>query len=295
MNLLAITLVAVGLALTYLGVRRPAVAGPGEAADDLAGSNLVDVRPFSERVLIPGIRRVAGDLGRLTPHAYRDRLQRKLVVAGLGDLIRPEELIAVQLIGVCAGTFVGSALAWWAGLGGRGFTLFIGLSAFAGLALPIARLNQRISKRQDQVRHELPDLVDNLRVAVQAGASVEGALDLILDQRNGPLSIEMGRMLSEIRLGRHRHDALVRLRARLDVPELGALVSALIQADELGMPLGQVLAAQAVELRLRARQWARERAGKLPVKITMPLVLFIFPPVLVITAGPAMSDILTAL
>jgi tight adherence protein C len=105
----------------------------------------------------------------------------------------------------------------------------------------------------------------------------------------------MHRVLSEIRLGRHRHEAFVRFRARVDVSEVGTLVSSLIQADELGMPLAQVLKAQADELRLRRRQWAREKAGKLPVKITMPLVLLIFPPILVITAGPAMSGILTVL
>lgn len=281
-----------GVALAF-GLRRPLLALVEVA--EAPGETLEDQRSFTERVIIPTVRGTAGRLGRLTPRAYRDKIQRRIVMAGAGDLIRPEELIAIQAAATALGVFVGAALAVWLGYGGRAVTLSMGFAGFAGWALPAARLNRAAELRRASIRCELPDFVDNLRVAIQAGAAVEGALDLILEDREGPLSEEMHRVLSEIRLGRHRHEAFVRFRARVDVSEVGTLVSSLIQADELGMPLAQVLKAQADELRLRRRQWAREKAGKLPVKITMPLVLLIFPPILVITAGPAMSGILTVL
>ena len=281
-----------GVALAF-GLRRPLLALVEVA--EAPGETLEDQRSFTERVIIPTVRGTAGRLGRLTPRAYRDKIQRRIVMAGAGDLIRPEELIAIQAAATALGVFIGAALAVWMGVGGRAVTILMGFAGFAGWALPSARLNRAAELRRASIRCELPDFVDNLRVAIQAGAAVEGALDLILEDREGPLSEEMHRVLSEIRLGRHRHEAFVRFRARVDVSEVGTLVSSLIQADELGMPLAQVLKAQADELRLRRRQWAREKAGKLPVKITMPLVLLIFPPILVITAGPAMSGILTVL
>jgi tight adherence protein C len=281
-----------GVALAF-GLRRPLLALVEVA--EAPGETLEDQRSFTERVIIPTVRGTAGRLGRLTPSAYRDKIQRRIVMAGAGDLIRPEELIAIQAAATALGVFLGAAIAVWMGVGGRAVTILMGFAGFAGWALPSARLNRAAELRRASIRCELPDFVDNLRVAIQAGAAVEGALDLILEDRPGPLSEEMHRVLSEIRLGRHRHEAFVRFRARVDVSEVGTLVSSLIQADELGMPLAQVLKAQADELRLRRRQWAREKAGKLPVKITMPLVLLIFPPILVITAGPAMSGILTVL
>jgi tight adherence protein C len=281
-----------GVALAF-GLRRPLLALVEIA--EAPGETLEDQRSFTERVIIPTVRGTAGRLGRLTPSAYREKIQRRIVMAGAGDLIRPEELIAIQAAATALGVFVGAAIAVWMGVGGRAVTILMGFAGFAGWALPSARLNRAAELRRASIRCELPDFVDNLRVAIQAGAAVEGALDLILEDREGPLSEEMHRVLSEIRLGRHRHEAFVRFRARVDVSEVGTLVSSLIQADELGMPLAQVLKAQADELRLRRRQWAREKAGKLPVKITMPLVLLIFPPILVITAGPAMSGILTVL
>jgi tight adherence protein C len=281
-----------GVALAF-GLRRPLLALVEIA--EAPGETLEDQRSFTERVIIPTVRGTAGRLGRLTPSAYREKIQRRIVMAGAGDLIRPEELIAIQAAATALGVFLGAAIAVWMGVGGRAVTILMGFAGFAGWALPSARLNRAAELRRASIRCELPDFVDNLRVAIQAGAAVEGALDLILEDREGPLSEEMHRVLSEIRLGRHRHEAFVRFRARVDVSEVGTLVSSLIQADELGMPLAQVLKAQADELRLRRRQWAREKAGKLPVKITMPLVLLIFPPILVITAGPAMSGILTVL
>lgn len=289
----AFLLIIIGAIGLTIGLRRPLLALV--EVDDGPAETVEDQRSFTERVLIPTIRGTAGRLGRLTPHAYRQKIQHRIVVAGVGDLIRPEEIIAIQAAATAIGVFLGAALAVWVGVGGRAVTIVMAATGFAGWALPSARLNRAADVRRAAIRRELPDLVDNLRVAIQAGASVEGALDLILEDRPGPLGDEMHRVLSEIRLGRHRHEAFVRFRARVDVAEVGTLVSSLIQADELGMPLAQVLKAQADELRLRRRQWAREKAGKLPVKITMPLVLLIFPPILVITAGPAMSGILTVL
>ena len=101
--------------------------------------------------------------------------------------------------------------------------------------------------------------------------------------------------LKEMELGLSRREALQNLKRRTEVPELSNFVLAITQADALGMPLGRVLHTQAAEMRSRRRQWAREMAGKLPVKILFPLIVFIFPAILVVILGPAGKSILTGL
>jgi tight adherence protein C len=104
------------------------------------------------------------------------------------------------------------------------------------------------------------------------------------------MSDELEVVLHEMELGLPRRAALQELKRRLDIDVVRTFVLALVQADALGIPIGRVLKTQATEVRNRRRAWARERAGKLPVKILFPLVLFIFPPILAIALGPAISS-----
>jgi tight adherence protein C len=90
-------------------------------------------------------------------------------------------------------------------------------------------------------------------------------------------------------LGLPRRDAFQNLKRRTEVPELSNFVLALIQADALGIPIGRVLRTQAAEMRNKRRQWAREKAAKLPVKMLIPLVLFIFPAIMIFVLGPAVA------
>ena len=115
----------------------------------------------------------------------------------------------------------------------------------------------------------------------------EGALDVVCQNFDSPLAQEFSRTLREMELGLPRRDAFQNLKRRTEVPELSNFVLALLQADALGIPIGRVLKTQAAEMRNKRRQWAREKAGKLPVKIMFPLVCFIFPAILVIVLGPA--------
>ena len=119
----------------------------------------------------------------------------------------------------------------------------------------------------------------------------EGALDVVCTHFSSPLADEFSRTLREMELGLSRRDALQNLKRRTEVPDLSNFVLAMTQADALGMPIGRVLKTQAAEMRLKRRQWAREKAGKLPVKILFPLVFLIFPAILVVILGPAVAGI----
>jgi tight adherence protein C len=144
-------------------------------------------------------------------------------------------------------------------------------------------------------RPSLPDTLDLLAISVEAGMGFEGALDIVCQHFNSPLAEEFSRTLREMELGLPRKDAFQNLKRRTEVPELSNFVLALLQADALGIPVGRVLRTQATEMRAKRRQWAREKAAKLPVKILFPLVAFIFPSILIVVLGPGAEGIYKAL
>ena len=165
------------------------------------------------------------------------------------------------------------------------------LLAGIGLFAPVAWLRRKQDERQASIRRDLPDVLDLLAISVEAGVGFEGAIEVVTRHFDGPLATEFGRTLQEMELGLPRKDALQNLKRRTEVPELSNFVLILVQADALGMPIGRVLRTQAEEMRLKRRQWAREKAAKLPVKILVPLTLFILPALFVVILGPAAMSI----
>jgi tight adherence protein C len=238
-----------------------------------------------------GVRKLGAIVANNTPAAILDKLHEQLLQAGLTAKIRAEEFLAVNLVTGVVAVFV--ALGWMAvshpsaRMGVMGFALL----TIAGVCTPRAWLRRRVDDRKQSMFRDLPDALDLMVISVEAGVSFDGALQVVADHLQGPLGDELTRTLTEMELGLSRREALQNLRRRADQPELTHVVVSLLQADALGMPIGRVLRAQATEMRSKRRQWAREKAGKLPVKILLPLVLFIFPPVMVIVVGPAWSDI----
>jgi tight adherence protein C len=160
-----------------------------------------------------------------------------------------------------------------------------------GALFPASWLNRKVAERKHAILRDLPDTLDLLAISVEAGMGFEGALEVVCKHFDSPLADEFSRTLREMELGLPRRDAFQNLKRRTEVPELSNFVLALLQADALGIPIGRVLKTQATEMRSKRRQWAREKAGKLPVKIMFPLVAFIFPAILVVVLGPAGSSI----
>ncbi|MGH2708875.1 MAG: type II secretion system F family protein, partial [Actinomycetota bacterium] len=127
---------------------------------------------------------------------------------------------------------------------------------------------------------------------VQAGIGLEGSIELVSRKLPGALGDELHRLLQEIQLGASRRQALQALRDRTNVSELSTFALALIQADTVGSPVARVLGAHAAEMRMLRRQRAREKAAKLPVKLLFPLLLTIFPALMIIVIGPAVISII---
>ncbi|HVE94361.1 MAG TPA: type II secretion system F family protein [Acidimicrobiales bacterium] len=296
--LLAVALASTGL-VTVLMALRP--ASSSDATDYLNALNdgaVSDGHPedeysltlrqsFLRRVVRPMADQSVSKLSRLTPAGHTDRVRHDLLVAGLSGQVRADELVAGQIVGGGFGLL--AAIAFITALNptpGKAILAFVLLPA-AGVLGPVAWLKRKADERRQAIFKDLPDALDLLAISVEAGVGFEGAIEVVCRNFDSALAEEFRHMLKEMELGLSRREALANLKRRTDVPELSNFVLALTQADALGMPIGRVLHTQAVELRNRRRQWAREKAGKLPVKILFPLVLFIFPAVLVVILGPA--------
>lgn len=304
----AIGVVTAALGVAVLGMAAWAVVGdrrrrttPAYLEDLAAGDHRGDVdldefaarlaRPFMERVLHPVAGRVIAAVSSITPSDHRIRVRTKLAQAGLDTRTRPEEVIAAQGIGFVVGLVAGVGVLVTDRLSPVMGIVTLLLLVGVGTALPMVWLSRAITERTEGIRRDLPETLDLLAISVEAGLGLEGAMEVVVQRDDGPLARELERTLQEMELGLSRRDALNNLKQRTQVTELSTFVQALVQADILGMPLARVLKIQADEMRTKRQQWAREKAGKLPVKILFPLVACIFPAILVIILGPAMSQI----
>ncbi len=280
--LLAALATAFGLGTATMALLR--LDGAAVSADDPAGAGLV------YRVLEP-VLRVVADLGRrLAPQTRVEQLRRRIVHAGREAVLTPERMLTRKAGGGLAGLLLGLIVPWPFGIR---VAVAVALAAVM-FVLPDALLGAAADRRQQAVARDLPEALDLLAITVEAGVGLEQAILIVSENLPGPLGDEFTRMLREIQLGVPRREALGALRARTDVAELSAFVAALVQADQMGAAIADVLKAQAGQVRLRRRQRARERAAKTPVKILFPLVFGILPAIFIVTLGPAFLSIARA-
>jgi tight adherence protein C len=237
---------------------------------------------FSDRLIIPffdGMKRIAL---RLSRSGTGDRLTRLLDLAGNPSGLTLERLLGFKGAGLLLGGVLGF---FYGGVSLKGL-LFGALGATAGFLLPDLWVMNTGSKRQDVLRRGLADALDMLTVCVEAGQGFDGAILHVAQSVEGPVAGEFARVLAEIQIGKSRGAAFSSLTARTKVPEIRTFVTALVQADRLGLPIGGVLREQSVQMRLIRRQRAEEKAAKIPVKILMPMLLCIFPALFIVIIGP---------
>ena len=252
-------------------------------------------RPLAERTILPvlaGLR----ELGlRLTPLGLRDRIARKLVLAGSPSRWDAERIAALKVVGALglgAGGLVLSRTLDLSGLRSVGVVVLLVVIGFFASDGILARAVQR---RQETIRKEMPDTMDLLTIIVQAGLGFDAALLHVVRNGDGPLALEIARTLQEMQLGVARADALRHLSDRTDVEELNSFVLALIQAEKFGVSIAKILRAQAKELRTKRRQRAEQKAMQVPVKLIFPLIVCLLPALLVVIAGPAAIQIVRSI
>ena len=156
---------------------------------------------------------------------------------------------------------------------------------------PTLVLNAKIKKHQGAIRAQLPDTLDLLSVCMEAGLSFDASLLKVSERMEGPLIDELVTVFSQIQLGKSRNDALKTLSDSTDVSELKTFISAVIQANTLGIPITNVLAAQSEQLRIAKREQIKEKAAKVPSKMTIPTVLLILPAIICVIMGPVVIQV----
>jgi tight adherence protein C len=246
---------------------------------------------FSRRALVPVLSAAGRIARRVTPLDARDRLSRKLMLAGSPAGWDAERVMAFKIIGLVGGLVLGFAVASATGLSGVVTILVAGLFTFAGFIAPDSIVNGRVEDRQRQILRTLSDTLDLLTISVEAGLSLNASISQVVQNVPGVLSQEFARMLQEIQLGVPRSDAFRHLAERTDVDELNAFALAMIQADVFGVSIAGVLRTQAEQLRIKRRQRAEAKAQQIPVKIVFPLILCVLPALFVVIVGPGGSRI----
>ncbi|WP_322815673.1 type II secretion system F family protein [Chloroflexus sp.] len=251
-------------------------------------------QPFRERVLVPLFRSLLNTLGRFGLKQNQERLRINLQLAGNPGNISPSMFIGLRMalaivLFVVIGLLVFGRLPFMQALMGAL------IAAMIGYILPGIWLDRKIKERKKNILKALPDALDLLCISVEAGLAFDLALQRVAQKWDNELSREFQRVLQDIRLGRTRREALRDLVTRTGVEDVQTFVSAVIQADQLGVSMSKILRIQSDQLRIRRRQRAEEAAQKAPVKMLIPMVFLIFPALFVVILGPAVPRIMQAL
>ncbi len=290
---LGLFVVAVGAARTLraVGVDGGAMDAIVDDSPDLHRAAMS--RPLTERLLGPAIGSLQRAARSVTPSWWMERIRRNAALAGLGRW-GLEGVLALKAVTVVGGAVLFGGVSAIGRIGAGGALVWAVIGAVLGFVIPDVWIARRARIRQEEIRRTLPEALDLLAIAVQAGMGLEQGIELVARRLPGALGEELHRMLQEVQLGASRREALSHLRDRTEVSELSTFALALAQADALGSPIGELLRVQAVQMRMLRRQRARELAAKVPVKLLFPLLLFIFPALGIVVIGPAAISILKA-
>ncbi len=242
---------------------------------------------FSDRVLFPLLARTQAMGRRLTPEDASERIREKLELAGNPRGWTVERVMAGKVVGFAAALVVSLVVALVLGVGFLPTLGLVVIASLAGYMAPNMYLYQQTYDRADKLQRALPDAIDLLTISVESGLGFDAACAQVARNTEGPLADEFARMLQEMQIGRGRSQALRSLGDRTNLPDLRSFVSAMVQADAFGIPVGQVLRVQSSEIRVKRRQWAEEAAQKVPVKILVPLIFCILPCLFIAVLGPA--------
>src|SRR6266498_2195213 len=250
-------------------------------------------QPFSERVLIPVVRRVGEFSARFTPQKAIQDTARKLELAGNPWPIDAATFLAIRFIlAVVLGGFLVAVVIISPPSNPSDNFMYIGGATFAGFFLPHLMLTSRITRRQKEIRKAMPDALDLLTICVEAGLGFDAAMSKVSEKWENELSLAFARTIREVQLGKVRREALKDMSDRLGIPEMTSFVAAIIQTEQLGVSLAKVLRIQSDQMRVKRRQFAEEEAHKAPIKMIIPMALLIFPSIMIIILTPAAIQIM---
>jgi tight adherence protein C len=240
---------------------------------------------FTTRVLRPLMTAFSRRANAVLPSSMSDRLEHAIIKSGLNLKVGHFILI----VGLSAGLLPFLMLLFFAASGVRGQMLLLMYGVFVGLGIYVPRiwLLGKIKRRQKAIWRSLPDAFDLITASVEAGLGIDAAFNRVIEKVRGPFAEELTRTMREISMGRSRRDALLDMSDRTGVEELRSLINSIVQAESMGISIGSVIRVQTGVIRTKRKQKAEEQAFKAPIKMVFPLVLFIFPTIMIVIGGPA--------
>jgi tight adherence protein C len=251
-------------------------------------------QPFTQRVVAPILKGLAGFITRFTPANTIEDIRHKLEMAGRPYNWGPTEFFGFRVLGaVVLGVF--AFLLLW--MGKQPFQIhLIGtvIGAALGFMLPVLWLSGKIRRRQDEIIKALPDALDLLTICVEAGLGFDAAMSKVAEKWENELSRAFGHVIHEIRLGKLRREALREMEHNAGVTDVTSFVAAVIQADQLGVSMAKVMRIQSEQMRIKRRQRAEEKAHQAPIKMLFPMVFLIFPSIYIVLLGPAVLVVMNS-
>jgi tight adherence protein C len=291
-----ILLIFVGLAMAVsprqtdlLEARLAQFAEAGRAPATLAEVEMS--LPLFDRVFRPFLDKVGHRLNRNAGAGSTDALQEKLNLAGRPWGLTASGFLALRLLCMLLFTAIGFALALFGALTMPLLVVVPAGGLILGYLGPQMVVARRIKKRQKEILLALPSALDLLTISVEAGLSFDSALTRVVEKYNNAFSRELSIMLNEVRLGRPRLEALDDVGRRCKVEELSNFIQAIIQSEQLGVGVANVLRIQSEEIRRKRRQRAEEQGQKAPLKMLFPMVGCIFPTLFIVLLGPAVIEV----
>lgn len=255
-------------------------------AEEVLRQSIVD------RLIKPAYQNFLKFIGNVAPKQVRQKYENIISNAGSPKNVTFTRIIAIQIM--CS-LLLGGILFFISYQRGNTNIILILSAAVLGFMIPIVFIRTQADQRQKKIKRSLPDLLDLLFVSVEAGLSFDMALKKTTDKMAGPLSEEINKTLEEISRGRNRQDALRGMVNRTGVEDLSYFVTSIIQTEQLGSNIANMLRIQSITMRQKRRQRVEEAAMKVPVKMLFPLVFFIFPSLFIVVLGPAIIRIIDSL
>ncbi|MFZ5805651.1 MAG: type II secretion system F family protein [Verrucomicrobiota bacterium] len=247
-----------------------------------------------ERAILPLATRWSKRTSKFMPSGMVTSCQKSITQAGLSDKVTGVQLTTISwmlMIGLTILVFIlfmpsvaQHKIKMWHLISA------CTISAILGFRLPIGIVASRAKKRKHEIQKALPFTFDLISISVEAGMAFDGAMSVVAQRTVGPLSDELKRALHEINLGISRYDALNNLGERSGVEDLQSFITAVNYISKLGGSLVEVIKIQTEAMRVKRRQRAETLAAQAPVKIMIPLVLFILPCIFIVVLAPPMMQ-----
>lgn len=299
--IIGIVVIGAGV-LVVIGLRAPQAADPLESrliefAESGKPPSLEEIelsQPFVERVIYPVARKLGEIALRFTPQNAIQDISVKLERAGSPSGVDPTLFFAFRICGLALGgifILLGRIAPSDSFLVSKGLLLAIPTSIF-GFYMPDLILSSRITRRQKEIRKAMPDALDLLTICVEAGLGFDAAMAKVYEKWDNELGRAFGRVIKEIQLGKLRREALRDMSDRLGIAEMTSFVAAVIQSEQLGVSMANVLRIQSDQMRVKRRQLAEEEAHKAPIKMLLPMAMLIFPSICIVLMTPAVLSIL---